>query len=168
VLSIRETDPAERVLHFLRLAARGEDIFWSQFGLMRRDVLARTPVMGLYNGADQVLLMELASQGTFEQIPDELFFRREHDKASTVRGGWSARTRARFMWADDRRTLVFPYCRLLSEHLASLRRASMPRWSKVRCAVAIVKRFSPQWKQFAHELVESPIEIWRESQEFSG
>jgi len=167
-LTIDDVEATERILHLMQLETSGEDIFWAQFGLIRRSALERTSVMGLYSGGDQVLLLELVAQGTFAQIPEDLFFRREHEQASTIRRGWSAKERARFVWPDDRRILVFPYCRLLSEHLASVWRTALPVGSKVRCAAAIVKRFSHHWKQFAHELLESPMDIWREREEATG
>jgi glycosyltransferase involved in cell wall biosynthesis len=160
-LSIPGPDAGSRVSQLMRLEARSTDIFWSQFGLIRRSVLAETGLMGLYNGDDQVLLLEIALRGTFKQVEKDLFFRREHPAASTLRGGWTATERAAFVNADDGRTLVFPYCRMLKEHLAVIRNSSIPFRAKTQCAAAVLKRFLGDWKYFAHEVVESPLEALR-------
>ena len=52
------------------------------FGLIRREVLAKTGLIGAYSCSDFILLAELAMHGPFMQITDKLFFRREHPKSS--------------------------------------------------------------------------------------
>jgi glycosyltransferase involved in cell wall biosynthesis len=51
------------------------------YGLMRRDVLARTQLMGSYIGSDHVLVAELALYGQFYEVPEILFSRRLHPQA---------------------------------------------------------------------------------------
>ena len=48
------------------------------YGLMRRDVLRRTRLMGLYIGADVVFVAELALYGKLYEVPEILFSRRMH------------------------------------------------------------------------------------------
>jgi glycosyltransferase involved in cell wall biosynthesis len=160
-LSISGPTAESRVNQLMRLEAEGTDIFWSQFGLIRRDVLEETGLMGLYNGSDQVLLFELALRGSFKQVEGEFFFRREHPAASTLRSGWTAKERAMFVYADDGRTLVFPYCRMLKEHVVSICNSTVPFWSKAQCTAAVLKRFLGHWKYFAHEVIETPLEVLR-------
>lgn len=161
-LSIIGPTASSRVGRLMRLEAQNTDIFWSQFGLIRSDILAKTGLMGRYNGSDQVLLLELALQGNCKQVEKELFFRREHPAAATLRRGWTARERATFVYAEDGRTLVFPYCRMLKEHLVCIRDSSIPFWGKTQCAAAVLRRFWAHWKYFAHEVIESPLEALRE------
>jgi glycosyltransferase involved in cell wall biosynthesis len=52
------------------------------FGLIRSDILRKTPLIGYYAGADKVLLGELALHGPFFEIPEYLFFHREHSQRS--------------------------------------------------------------------------------------
>jgi glycosyltransferase involved in cell wall biosynthesis len=47
-------------------------------GVIRRQALLRTSLHGNYYGADKVLLAELALQGRFYQIEEELFIKRIH------------------------------------------------------------------------------------------
>jgi hypothetical protein len=161
-LSITGVSPEDRVTQLMRLEVEGEDIYWLQFGLIRRSVLERTSLMGLYNGSDQVLLLEIALQGALKQVPGGSFTRREHPAASTLRRGWSATERAKFVCADDRRRVVFPYCRMLAEHLARIRQSSLAPTGKMRGTAAILRRFAGHWKDFAHEVIESPLEAMRE------
>jgi glycosyltransferase involved in cell wall biosynthesis len=160
-LSILGSTPESRVVELMKLTARSWDITWVQYGLIRRSALQQTPLMGLYNGDDQVLLLDLAVRGQFRQVDKELFFRREHVAASTVRRGWTAKEMATFVHSDDKRTLVFPNCRLLREHLIWLWKSSIPFQGKIRCAAAIIMRFRAQWKDIVHELIDSPLEVLR-------
>jgi glycosyltransferase involved in cell wall biosynthesis len=157
-LSIIGPTPESRVSQLMELESQGTDIFWSQFGLMRRHILEDTHLMDLYNGSDQTLLMEIAIRGNSKQVARELFFRREHPAASTMRTGWTTKERAKFVNADDRRRLVFPYCRMLKEHLACIRTSSISFRGKLQCAAAVLMRFRRQWKYFAHEMIDSPLE----------
>lgn len=160
-LSIIGPTAESRVSQLMRLEAQSTDIFWSQFGVIRRNTLEETSLMGLYNGSDQVLLLEIALRGNLKQVQKDLFFRREHPASSTMRRGWATKERATFVYADDTRALVFPYCRMLKEHLSCIRNSPIPFWDKTRCAAAVLNRFRKQWKYFAHEAIDSPLEAFR-------
>lgn len=51
------------------------------YGLMRREVLRRTRLLGAFSGSDCTLLAELSLYGRFVEIPQVLFFRRIHPGA---------------------------------------------------------------------------------------
>jgi len=140
------------------LECQSNDIFWSQFGLIRRSALEQTHRMNLYNGSDQVLLLEIALMGKLKQIDAHLFFRREHPQASTIRRNWNARQQARFQNAADDRALVFHNCRLLREHLICIGNSSMPVTGKIECAYSILRRFSRRWKDLVLEIVSTVLE----------
>jgi glycosyltransferase involved in cell wall biosynthesis len=54
------------------------------YGLIRADVLKnKTPLLGCHIGGDNVLLARLALLGPFHEIPEFLFFNRDHGKRST-------------------------------------------------------------------------------------
>ena len=53
------------------------------FGLIRLDILKRTKLIGNYIASDVCLLTELSLYGKFHELPDRLFFRRVHPKASS-------------------------------------------------------------------------------------
>jgi glycosyltransferase involved in cell wall biosynthesis len=52
------------------------------FGVIRRDVLAHTPLIGSYVGSDRNLLAELGLWGRIVEIQEYLFYRRDHPEAS--------------------------------------------------------------------------------------
>jgi glycosyltransferase involved in cell wall biosynthesis len=65
------------------------------FGLIRRETLAKTPLIGSYAHPDGVLLARLALLGRFEKVPGYLFYLRRHGQQSTR------------MWVDYHRYIVF-------------------------------------------------------------
>jgi len=76
--------------HFAAGAARGRqsDRFrailkdlrrcFDVFGVIRRDTLATTGLIGSHQGGDRTLLLELALHGRFALVPHCLFFNRDH------------------------------------------------------------------------------------------
>ena len=47
-------------------------------GVIRTAILRRTPLHGSYHHADRTVMTELALYGPFYQVPDWLYFRRDH------------------------------------------------------------------------------------------
>jgi glycosyltransferase involved in cell wall biosynthesis len=93
------------------------------FGVMRRDALDRTRGHGAYVGADHVLLAELALQGYFHEVPEVLFFNREHPLKSTMA---VLDSRKRTAWfTGDTRAQMMPFWRLWREYLNAARLASL-------------------------------------------
>jgi glycosyltransferase involved in cell wall biosynthesis len=65
------------------------------YGLIRSDELRKTSLIGTYPDADRVLLVELSLLGRYYEIPEYLFFIREHAEQFTktytepyLRAGW--------------------------------------------------------------------------------
>lgn len=160
-LSVLEQSADARAEHFMKIAALGMDFIWLAYGLVRHDVLQQCGAMGLYAGADQVLLFKIAVRGSIKQIDEEMFFRREHPQAETCRRGSTVRERAKGAYADDNRRFVFPWCRILKEHLICVFKSPMSFWGRARCLAAILKRFSAVWKLFAEEAIHSPLDALR-------
>jgi glycosyltransferase involved in cell wall biosynthesis len=157
-LSIISASAESRVWQLMSLLAQSTDILWAQFGLIRRSILEETRLMDLYSGSDQVLLLEISLRGNLKQISRELFYRRVHPSASTLRRGWTAKDRALFANADDRRRVVFPNCRMMKEHFARIWNYNMSSSAKVKCNIAIMGRYFKHWKYFVHELIDSPLD----------
>ncbi len=104
------------------------------FGLMRRDVLAQTPLTASFVGSDRPLLAELGLLGRFHILPDVLFLSREHP-------GRSVRTdkRTRGEWFDARLRDGFSmlYWRCLGEYSRSLARVSLDPRERLAAARAL-------------------------------
>ena len=160
-LSVLGATAESRTKRFMALAAQGTDFIWLAYGLIRRDVLEQSGALGLYAGDDQVLLFKIALRGCIKQIEEEMFFRREHPEASTLKQGSTVRERAKFAYADDDRRLVLPWCRMLEEHLICVLHSPISFWGRVRCTIAVLKRFLAAWRFFVEEAIHSPLDALR-------
>jgi glycosyltransferase involved in cell wall biosynthesis len=56
---------------------------WLVFGVFRRDALSKTPIFGGYIGSDWNLLAEISLIGRIIELPEYLFYRRDHAEAYT-------------------------------------------------------------------------------------
>lgn len=129
-------------LHSPRAHERFHDIIAKRhgceavFGVIRADGLRRTPLIGNYIGSDRVLLALLSIEGRFHELPDYLFFFREHTRRS-VKGQDHEVT----VWFDPMREgkIVFPEWRILSEYLRTIARASLVPSERLRCLWQLVK-----------------------------
>lgn len=102
------------------------------FGLMRRDTLGRTRLIGKYSGSDRPLLSEMSLLGKFFEVPEFLFFYRFHEEQSW---GGNKSAHAQQAWYDPRRAgkTTFPQWRLLREHIRSIERAPVGLKDKIPC-----------------------------------
>jgi glycosyltransferase involved in cell wall biosynthesis len=90
------------------------------YGVIRTEILRRTAMKESYHHADRTIIAELSLYGRFHQVPDWLYFRREHPGQS---GGVSMRRRCAVM--DPRRAdrLRHPVVRLYGEYVWAYIRA---------------------------------------------
>jgi glycosyltransferase involved in cell wall biosynthesis len=88
------------------------------FGLTRREQLLQTSRIGAYTGSDRTLFLELAMLGRFHEVPEVLFFHRQHGGRSVHQ---YADSRARNIWFEPswegKRSA--PRCRILREYTRS-------------------------------------------------
>lgn len=93
------------------------------YAVMRVDALRRTRLHGNYPSADMVLLAELALVGAFLEVPEPLFYRRDHEQASR-RSNPSPEELS--LWYDpNSRAVRHEFTRLFFEHLAGIRSARL-------------------------------------------
>ncbi len=126
------------------------------FGLMRRSALDRTRLHGSYTGSDRTLLLELALQGPFFEVPERLFLTREHDARSVrIRQKSSAKnTHAREAWFDSSRAdkIVFPSWRRLGEFLSAVFRSELTIPGRARATAAVGQiMINGGWKRLAYD-----------------
>lgn len=104
------------------------------YGVVRREVLLRTAMKESYHHADHTIIAELALHGKFYQVPEWLYFRREHAAQS---GRTTMRSRCAVM--DPRRAdrLRHPAIRLYGEYvwgyIAGIRRAPLTAAERREC-----------------------------------
>ncbi|WP_374686562.1 glycosyltransferase family 2 protein [Promineifilum sp.] len=102
------------------------------FGLMRRETLGHTRLIGKYAGSDRPLLSEMSLLGKFYEVPEHLFFYRFHEAQSW---GGNKSAHAQQAWYDARRAgkITFPQWRLLREHIRSIERSPVGLQDRVAC-----------------------------------
>jgi glycosyltransferase involved in cell wall biosynthesis len=121
-------DVSERFKDAVRFESRGDPVY----GLMRREVLARTRLHGRFDCSEWVLIAEMALRGRFAHIPDFLFHRRRHPSQASRADRFERQKHMAFEPGQDRR-YVFPLFRLASGYLAAIWRARLPLHDSVRC-----------------------------------
>ncbi|MQA03025.1 MAG: glycosyltransferase [Streptosporangiales bacterium] len=122
---------AERFASML-FTVGGDDFY----GVIRSDVLRRTRLQESFHHADRVIVADLALQGRFHQVPEVLYFRRDHPgRAERAQPSM----RARCANLDPRRAnrIRHPRARLLAEYIwgfvAAVRRAPITPPERRRC-----------------------------------
>lgn len=103
------------------------------FGVMRTEVLARTPLIAAHAAADRTLLARLGLLGRFYEAPDYLFLRRKHPGQLTA-----VPNRLRHLhaaWYDPRRRgqITLPQWRLLREYLRAVLEIPLPASERLVC-----------------------------------
>jgi glycosyltransferase involved in cell wall biosynthesis len=112
-------------------------------GVVRTEVLRRTPLLGSYHHSDRTVMTEVALHGPFYQVPDWLYFRRDHPERAE-RACPTMRSRCANM--DPRRAdrLRNPVVRLYGEYVwayvSAVRRAPLSAADRRECY-----RYLVQW-----------------------
>jgi glycosyltransferase involved in cell wall biosynthesis len=105
-------------------------------GLLRRDALERTRLLGSFHGADRVLLAELALLGRFRHVAEPLLKVRDHPNRYT-----RAKTRPsdRAKWHDSSLTarFSFPTWRLYREYWTVVQRGSAAPPVRLRASLVL-------------------------------
>lgn len=143
------TEPHKRyadVMHYVR----GAPAIW---GLMRADILRRTPLIGKYYASDLVLLAELALYGRFFEVPEELLMHRDHARRSV----YTPSQQSFVAWLDPKKKgkVTFPTWRLFLEYSRSVGRARISWPERIRCWVYTVKWLRWNWPRAVGELTSS-------------
>jgi glycosyltransferase involved in cell wall biosynthesis len=123
-------------------------------GVIRRDVLLGTAMKESYHHADRTIIAEVALYGPFYQVPEWLYFRRDHpDRAERAHPS----VRARCANMDPRRTNSWrnPVPRLLAEYIWAyvrmIRRAPLTPSERRECYGYLVEWLTRRAKP--HQLV---------------
>ncbi len=127
------------------------------FGVIRAEILRKTPLIGGYTSSDRVLLGELSLHGRFFEIPEYLFFRRNHPRQSIMAFNY----RERIIWFDPLKAgkIVFIVWRVFLEYCLAIKRAPLSwrdRWS---CCLVMAKWFKMWWKGLAFDLLAAAKQI---------
>lgn len=102
------------------------------FGVIRTEILRKTPLIGGYLGSDLVLLGKLALYGNFYQVPECLFLHREHPQRSMLAPQGAANFT---QWFDSKKSgkYVMPHWRRFFENAKTLIFHPMGFSEKMQC-----------------------------------
>ncbi|MGD8414260.1 MAG: glycosyltransferase family 2 protein [Candidatus Latescibacterota bacterium] len=137
----RDKGPYEDNLHltsphrherFRDVVFRDEGECNAVFGLIRMDVLERTGLIGNYPASDMILLSELALHGTFYELPEPLFQRRDHPQTS-IRANVTSGDRAAWFDPKKKDKAQFTHWRWVLEYHRAISRAGVGAGNGVRC-----------------------------------
>lgn len=134
------------------------------FGLMRREAVAKTRLIGAFPASDLVFVAEMRLLGDLREAPEELFYQRLHPPTPDVldrmtRAGDSA-------WFDPttRGGLLIPEFRVLLEYVRAIRRTDLPGSAKWRYRLAllgyVVTRPRHWLSRLTKRLWRIPWRIW--------
>jgi glycosyltransferase involved in cell wall biosynthesis len=136
-MNFREESPHQRLARFARSWGMCNPVF----GLMRRDVLAKTGLIRAYVSSDIPLLAELSVLGKFCELPEPHFHRRIHELSSR-QGDLSLKEVA--TWFDPKAKgpgWINPRTQVFFRTLGIVSRMDLPRVEKIRCLVS----FTTSW-----------------------
>jgi len=132
------------------------------FGLVRSNILRKTALFGDYSGTDKVVLGELALYGPFFEIPEYLFFHREHSQRASI---IYRDLHAYIQWFAPSRAngLTFPTMRLLSEILAAIKRAPVSQMEKFKCYLYMLRWIKSKRVGMLNDIISGCINYGRKS-----
>lgn len=147
-LDLQSDNPAERFIECMRRIGLQN----LMYGLIRRDALARTALLGNYVAADINLIAELTLYGKFHEIPVHLFNRRMHPQASS----WerSDEERQRNFWDPQKRKMILQTWRSLFEYHKAVARAPISLSDKRTLFYHLLKQAYWKKQPMKNELVD--------------
>jgi len=140
---------------------------WAIMGVVRAELLAKTPLHGCHIGSDTTLLAELSLMGRIYEIPEYLFFRREHPQAySNVYGsiiGIHDYRRQLSWWGGNKKNflLVLPRWKYCLEFFRSVNRVPLKFSERCLCYIEIARLIlQKERKRLIWELFNE-FQLWR-------
>lgn len=110
------------------------------FGVMRRDVLLKTALMGNYAAGDLMLFGELALLGQFHRITTKLYRRRSHPSSAT-RSNLTPEAVATWFDPGNKGKVIMNCTRWLFAYSSAVRRAPMSLRERLRCLVVLRRSY---------------------------
>jgi glycosyltransferase involved in cell wall biosynthesis len=145
------------------------NVCWSIHGVMRSSCLGKTPLHGSYIDADRNLLAEIGLIGRMYEIPEHLFFRRDHPDAYT-RKYYSKNVvvrdyRNQLVWWTGKKNkslLVLPHWKNLLELIISVNRVPLSLSERMLCyrEIAFWLRKEKGYQRLKWDF-ENELQLWR-------
>jgi glycosyltransferase involved in cell wall biosynthesis len=149
-LDLQQSQPSERFVQFFKNVGLTNIIY----GLMRRDALAQTSLMGdgSIPAADIRMMAELSLLGKFIEIPEVLFYRRMHQEASS----WDreADEKQQTFWSAKSKDFRMSNWRLKFSYIRYIYGLSLPASEKWKALCEVGRQMRHQRKQLLSELFQ--------------
>ncbi len=133
---------------------RGQQLY----GVMRTSAAATTSLLEDYSGADMVFLARMSLMGKFYEVPEYLFFNRNHSQRST--GGAMVSPYLRAAWFDPNAKagkLVFPKWRVFFGYLNSIKEVPLSPSEQIRCYLHAGTWLSKHWDVLVKEVLKAAV-----------
>ena len=134
------------------------------FGVIRRVALVKTPGIGSFFAADAALLLRLVLLGKFFEVPDLLFFSRQHeDQSERLRGSWQEY----MVWYNPNNAdkIHLPYWILFHEYANIVRTGALALGDRLRCGFSVLawaaRRWKPLGREVAMAVLQVPHRLWK-------
>jgi glycosyltransferase involved in cell wall biosynthesis len=130
------------------------------FGMIRSDALRKTPLMGGYGHADGVLLTRLGLMGRFYEIPEYLYFNRDHETKSLY--AYST-YRDYSVWFEPSNVgkILLPRWRLGLEYLSSVASAPLSWRERLLCYLQMGHWVRGYWKSLGANVLIAGWQLLR-------
>jgi glycosyltransferase involved in cell wall biosynthesis len=124
------------------------------WGVIRANILRKTPLLGNYPAHDRPLLTELSLYGRFYEIPEFLFLEREHEQRSVRLYDFRDPHKA-IAWYDPEKAgkVIFPAWRIFVEYLAGINRAPLTLQKRIPCYLVMAKWFKNHRQDLLRDLI---------------
>jgi len=135
---------------------RGQQLF----GVMRTSVAATTPLLEDYSGADKVFIARMALLGKFYEVPDYLFFNREHSQRSSGKEMNSPYLRMQWFNPNAKEgKLVFPKWNVFLGYLNAIKDVPLSLSERTHCYLHMGTWLNrnKNWQQLAKELLKAAV-----------
>ena len=127
------------------------------FGVIRKDALAKTRLIGPYLASDRCLVAELSILGPFRESPEQLFYRRK--RPGNI--GTSLQ-HVKFYDPSLHPIFVLPEWRVSLEHLKSVKRSTLTPLVKIHLILAILHWVCDQRLHFITQLKRAVKQFMKE------
>lgn len=151
--NLRSTKPYHRFRRYHQLVRYG-NICNPFHGLIRTNVLKETPIVGSYPSSDLVLLGELVLYGEFYEIPEYLFFKRDHPDNS-IRSHPTYRERIAWYDPSKKDKLYLTKWKWFLEYIRAIQLAPINLSEKLLCYVQMSQWITWNWLWLVKDLLKA-------------
>jgi len=153
-LNINSPRPSSRFRELLR----GHRCF-EIFGVIRANMLRKTPLIGNYAHGDGVLLVRLGLLGRMHEISEFLFFPRKHMEQSMNLFKCYVNKKPDYhlytMWFDPTKKgkIIFPHWTMLLEYCSTVMQAPITWYERINCCIYIINWMRRWRRQLIQDLI---------------